>query len=192
MRLLCLPCIFQKSFDVLFKRLFVCFRIVYRNLFTVDVRRAYRWRILIIVFVVLLPCSVEAFSHTGKQVAFEVINSHFDSRVFFFQDWNNVSGRSWPLGWSRIKPFEFCMNNISKLLGGIKITPDGIPTQTKETTNKSSKGREIPSGKSVEIFYHCILGVILVLPFFDVPFPIVVFLILIWFRIFFISLLLKT
>src|SRR3990172_12451790 len=79
-------CIFQKGIHVILECLFVCLRIVVSNFFAIYNARTAKRHILIIVFVVLQPCLVDASQQEAWQVSLELVDSIFEPRVFFFKD----------------------------------------------------------------------------------------------------------
>lgn len=135
---LCLLCIFQKIINVLFKCLFVSFRIIVSNFFTVNDRNAFKWHIVVIALitfitisiVIFYPCFVEAFNQTSWEMPSKIMHSSFEFWILFSQDGVNGKGIFWPQDRRGIKTFEFFSDYVLKFSGCNEISNAHIAKQT--------------------------------------------------------------
>ena len=137
------------------------------------------------VFIIITcPCFVEAFNHTSGKMSSELMNGGFKTGEFFFQDKFNLPVLQWPFSWGRIKSFEFRINSIQKLLGGWKVNfytvnnstaQDGKQNTNKPARQKGERGKQI-NDFCHDVFVGMVIGKIIILPLFDVPLWLLLFL----------------
>ncbi len=166
-------CIFQKAVNVLFEVIFerLCI-VVFRYFFPIRIRFVTHRHILkiglpafLFVFIVISnPSFVEALQQEKGKMSFEFMHSNFDSRIFLFQDMNNVHGIfGRPFGWRWIKTFEFGVDSVSKFSGGNEIFSALISEQSQntqgQTSNNPNRGNRKRWKQILEIFVHCFLFV---------------------------------
>lgn len=148
MRLLCLPCIFKKIFDILFKGFSICVCSVHHS--AINKRCGYKWHVLIIAFAILQPCLVEASLKETRQVSSKFMNGNFKAWEFFSQDWANISRMIWPIARGGIKTFKFSAYNISEFPRSVKVGTDSVPTKAKETADKTCQAMKYHPGRWIK------------------------------------------